>query len=190
MDEHADAPGGESLGHLIKKGRLDRGRVVTVLQQVADALDHAHANGKKPSNILLDDKKRAYVADFGLAHLAEASVVLTRTGMMAGTPQYMAPKQVMAKRVDLRADIYALGIVTYEMRRCCMNLRVATTVPSQRRHDPIANDAGRPSSVMRFRMLQAIAASVSCALECLARSRFPMIDLYRKKAFSTRACRW
>ena len=109
-----------SLADLLKQGRLDRRRVVAILTQVAEALDHAHANGVihrdvKPSNVLLDDKERAYVGDFGLAHMAEASVVLTRTGTMAGTPHYMAPEQALGKKVDHRADIYALGIVAYEM---------------------------------------------------------------------------
>ena len=71
-----------------------------------------------------------------------------------------------------------------------MNPRVAASSPTRRLHDLIANEAGRPSLVSRFRMLHAIIASASCASECRARSRSPMIDLYRKKAFSTRACRW
>ena len=67
-----------------------------------------------------------------------------------------------------------------------MNPTAAKTAPTQRLHDPIANEAGRPSSVMRFKMLHASATSVSGALGCRARSRLPMIDLYRKKVFSTR----
>ena len=66
-------------------------------------------------NFGLDDKERVYVGDFGLAHLAGASVVLTRSGMVAGTPQYMAPEQALGKKADHRADIYALGIVAYQM---------------------------------------------------------------------------
>lgn len=75
-------------------------------------------------------------------------------------------------------------------RRWCIDPEQPNFAPTQRSHGPVANEVGRPSSVMRFRMLHAIAASVSCALGCRARSRSPMIDLYRKKAFSTRACRW
>jgi len=111
-----------SLADLLKRGRLDWPRVVSILTQVAEALDHAHAHAHgiihrdvKPSNVLLDDKDRVYVGDFGLAHMAEASVVLTQTGMIAGTPQYMSPEQALGETVDHRADIYALGIVAYEL---------------------------------------------------------------------------
>ena len=109
-----------TLADLLKQGRLGRNRLVSILSHVAKALDHAHNNGVihrdvKPSNILLDAQDLVYVADFGLARLAQASAVLTKTGMMAGTPQYMAPEQAMAKEVNRRADIYALGIVAYEM---------------------------------------------------------------------------
>ena len=75
-------------------------------------------------------------------------------------------------------------------RRWCTDRRAASTAATRRLHDRMANEAGRPSSVMRFRMLHAIAASLSWAMGCRARSRPPMIDLYLKKAFSTRACRW
>ena len=73
--------------------------------------------------------------------------------------------------------------------RWCIDLRATKSAPTQRSHGPIANEAGRPSSLIRFRMLHAIAASASWVFECRERSRSPMIDLYRKKAFSARACR-
>ena len=109
-----------SLVDLLKEGRLDRRRIVAILKQVAEALDHAHGNGVihrdvKPGNVLLDDKDRPYLCDFGIAHLDEATEVLTLTGMMAGSPRYMAPEQSESMDVDHRADIYALGIVAYEM---------------------------------------------------------------------------
>ncbi len=112
-------PGG-ALASLLKRGRLPAGQVLEVLRGVAEALDYAHQHGVvhrdvKPQNILLDQARRVYLADFGIAKMLEAGGGLTQTGMIAGTPQYMAPEQATATRVDARADIYAVGIVAYEM---------------------------------------------------------------------------
>ena len=110
-----------SLEDLLKQGRLDWRRVVAILAQVAEALDYAHAAGVvhrdvKPGNILLDDEERAYIGDFGIARLVEAtSDNLTGTGALSGTAEYMAPEQTRSGTVDRRADIYSLGIVAYQM---------------------------------------------------------------------------
>ena len=69
----------------------------------------------KPQNILLDERERVYLADFGIAKMLEGASKLTATGMISGTPQYMAPEQATGTDVDGRADIYALGIVAYEL---------------------------------------------------------------------------
>src|SRR5438067_107103 len=69
----------------------------------------------KPTNVLLDEHDRAYVGDFGLAYMLEVSSRLTQAGLLAGTPQYMAPEQALGKAVDHRCDIYSLAIVAYEM---------------------------------------------------------------------------
>ncbi|HEX9190100.1 MAG TPA: serine/threonine-protein kinase, partial [Vicinamibacteria bacterium] len=112
-------PGG-SLSQRLKEGRLPHARSVEILRGVADALDHAHGKGVvhrdvKPQNVLLDEGGRVYLADFGIAKMLEASGGLTATGMITGTPNYMAPEQATAKDVGPPADIYALGIVAYEM---------------------------------------------------------------------------
>jgi serine/threonine-protein kinase len=69
----------------------------------------------KPQNVLRDEGGRVYLADFGIAKILESSGGLTATGMITGTPQYMAPEQAMARKVGPPADVYALGIVAYEM---------------------------------------------------------------------------
>ena len=114
-------PGG-SLADLLKRERLALARSVAILRGVADALDYAHLHPKKfvhrdvkPQNVLLDEAGRVYLADFGIAKMLEASGGLTATGMITGTPQYMSPEQATATNVGPAADVYALGIVAYEM---------------------------------------------------------------------------
>ena len=111
---------GGPLSSLLRAGRLPHERIITILRGVADALDYAHGKGVvhrdvKPQNILLDEAERVYLADFGIAKMVEGSGALTQTGMITGTPQYMAPEQATGQPVDQRVDIYALGVVAYEM---------------------------------------------------------------------------
>jgi len=111
---------GGNLSHLLKRERIAFARTVAILRGVADALDYAHDQGivhrdVKPQNILLDEADRAYLMDFGIAKIVEGTGGVTVTGMITGTPQYMAPEQATVSKIDRRADIYALGIVAYEM---------------------------------------------------------------------------
>jgi hypothetical protein len=114
---------GGSLAGLLGQGPIPPRRIAAVLRGVASALDYAHGQGVlhrdvKPQNVLLGPDHHVYLADFGLARMLEASTALSATGTVMGTPQYMAPEQAMpdpARPIDGRADIYALGIMTYEM---------------------------------------------------------------------------
>ncbi|HEU4699234.1 MAG TPA: protein kinase [Gemmatimonadales bacterium] len=114
---------GEPLrARLERERQLPVAEAVRIATEVADALAYAHRHGVvhrdiKPENILLHDG-RPLVADFGIALAVEQAggERMTQTGLSLGTPQYMAPEQAMGERViDQRADIYALGAVTYEM---------------------------------------------------------------------------
>ncbi len=95
---------------------------VRIVQQIAGVLEAAHQSGivhrdLKPENVIVGDAttgKEVKVVDFGLAQVAGQSR-LTRPGMVYGTPHYMSPEQAMGGHVDHRADIYALGVVMYEM---------------------------------------------------------------------------
>jgi serine/threonine protein kinase/HEAT repeat protein len=114
--------GGGSLSQLVKSQLrpLPRARSIEILGEVAEALDYAHSKGivhrdVKPQNVLLDEGGRVYLADFGIAKILESSAGLTATGMITGTPQYMAPEQAMAGKIGPFTDVYALGIVAYEM---------------------------------------------------------------------------
>ncbi|MEP7087499.1 MAG: serine/threonine-protein kinase, partial [Gemmatimonadota bacterium] len=120
---------GESLRHKLKaSGKLPVRDAVRILVEVADALAFAHRKGIvhrdiKPENILLEEG-HAVLADFGVARAISAARAastvagenLTGTGMSVGTPTYMSPEQAAGEsHVDARADIYALGLVGYEM---------------------------------------------------------------------------
>jgi serine/threonine protein kinase len=106
---------------LTEHGALSPARAVTIVAQVADALDAAHADGLvhrdvKPSNVLLATTRMddyAYLVDFGVAH-ATAATKLTSTGIIIGTMDYMAPEQFLHGNGDHRVDIYSLACLLHE----------------------------------------------------------------------------
>ena len=95
-------------------------QIKRVITQVGDALDCAHSQGLvhrdvKPSNVLLDERGNCLLADFGIAKMLERTEPLTATGGVVGTPRYMSPEQGMGQTIDGRSDVYALGVILYEM---------------------------------------------------------------------------
>jgi predicted Ser/Thr protein kinase len=111
---------GGSLKDLIARGPLAVDQAASIASQVAGALDLAHQQGLvhrdvKPHNILLTREGRPLLTDFGIAKALHESTHLTRTGTSIGTPEYMSPEQLQGQTVDGRTDIYALGIVLFEM---------------------------------------------------------------------------
>lgn len=92
---------------------------IRILSEVADALAHAHQRGVihrdvKPANILLTEASVAKVTDFGIGKLLAGDTDLTTTGQMVGSPAYMSPEQVRGDKLDVRSDIFSLGVVLYQ----------------------------------------------------------------------------
>jgi eukaryotic-like serine/threonine-protein kinase len=114
--EHLD---GETLAaHLVEHGRLPTQRALSITRQLLFALAHAHAQGVihrdvKPENVMLA-KGRAILIDFGLASIADEAS-FTGNGMCLGSPSYLAPERLLGQPHDTRTDLYAIGVILYEM---------------------------------------------------------------------------
>ena len=121
---------GETLGATAARETLSRERVVRILEQLLHGLEHAHAAGLvhrdlKPDNVIVerDDKgaEHARIVDFGIAVLRDgpvddaAALRLTACGTLLGTPAYMAPEQAQSDALDPRTDLFALGVIAYEL---------------------------------------------------------------------------
>lgn len=110
---------GGTLGDRLEGGPLPLPKIAQIVQRLSSALEEAHKRGVihrdlKPGNVLFDQYDLAYLSDFGIARMTERPSTLTG-GSAMGTPGYMSPEQIEGKPVDGRADIYALGVLTYEM---------------------------------------------------------------------------
>lgn len=113
---------GQDLHQILQQNpKLPFDRVLNFSQQLAAALAAAQAEGVihrdlKPQNILVGKDDHLYVSDFGLAKTFEENAIqMTRTGAFLGTPRYMSPEQVEGKPADMRSDLYAYGLILYEM---------------------------------------------------------------------------
>jgi serine/threonine-protein kinase len=126
---------GQTLGERIEAGRIPLDELLHIARQIADALEAAHEKGiihrdLKPANIKINPEGKVKVLDFGLAKAMDADPISgsgshpnaqtltldsTRAGQIIGTAAYMSPEQARGKPVDKRADIWAFGVVLYEM---------------------------------------------------------------------------
>jgi serine/threonine protein kinase len=111
---------GGSLSDRIKAGVIEVEEAARILGAIAPGLDEAHVKGIvhrdiKPSNILFDKRGNPYISDFGIAKLTQAQSGNVTGSAIIGTPAYMAPEQAQGDNIDGRADIYALGIILFEM---------------------------------------------------------------------------
>jgi len=175
---------GENLGaRLHSRGRLDPTEARRIMKEVAEALAYAHERGVvhrdiKPDNILLctDDDGRVMVTDFGIARAVTegADSRLTATGMAIGTPAYMSPEQSMGEReIDGRSDLYALGVVGYQMLSGELPFNAQSTpalLVKQISERPTPVDVHRPDAPPD------LARAVMMLLEKEPANRFPTAD--------------
>lgn len=142
-----------SVDDQLNTGALDIEQIVNIYEQIAPALDYAHSKNVlhrdlKPSNVLLDDDGGAYLTDFGIARiLGEQNNPGITTQGVVGTPSYMSPEQAQGHPLDNRSDIYALGVMLFELatgRRPFESdtpysiavMQVTTPTPSPRIYNP------------------------------------------------------
>jgi len=109
-----------TLDVLMAEHRIDADLLWSVVSQIADALERAHDLGLvcrvlKPNNILIDSSGRAYLAEFGIGSRRTGPMALTSPGYSLRSPQYLAPEQVEGKEPSRRADVYAIGVLVFEI---------------------------------------------------------------------------
>jgi serine/threonine protein kinase/lipopolysaccharide biosynthesis regulator YciM len=119
---------------LLDNGKLPPERAVEIIRQVCLALDAAHSAGVihrdlKPQNIMQDKQGRILVMDFGLARSLESDG-MTQTGALLGTIEYMSPEQAMGKHLDGRSDLFAVGLIFYELLTCKVPYKADTAMAS------------------------------------------------------------
>ncbi len=116
---------GRALDALLREGPLPEARASTLMREVLEALESAHGQGVihrdlKPHNVLVDPAGRATVVDFGLSKIVNGgggtgTTNLTALNMVFGTPEYMSPEQAQGDELDGRCDLYACGVMLFEM---------------------------------------------------------------------------
>ncbi|MDZ4865134.1 MAG: protein kinase [Gemmatimonadota bacterium] len=163
-------PGMSLRQRLLRDGQLPVAEVNRVLLDLADALHAAGTAGLvhrdvKPENILLDDATgRVMLADFGIARAMAGENIGTRTGegIAVGTPTYMSPEQSAGDTVDARSDLYALGVVAYEMLAGRPPFRASTAAAVASMH---LAEVPTPITALRRETPAALAHTVMRALE-------------------------
>lgn len=157
---------GGSLSDLIATGPLPLDKASRILEHVSSALDYAHQQGiihrdLKPPNVLLDKLGNAFLSDFGIAKLLTETSALTQSGTMLGTPTYMAPEIWRGQAADGRADLYALGIVLFEMLSSDVPFKADTTFGLMHMH---VYDQSQPIRNLRPDLPTAIDTVINKAL--------------------------
>lgn len=156
------------------RGRMELNQVAHIIGQMGRALGYAHARGilhrdVKPSNVLIDAQFNSFLTDFGIAKLIAGTANFTGTGAVIGTPAYMAPEQGLGKPLDARCDIYALGVMLYEMVTGAVPYAAETplAVLMMHIHDPLP-----PPRLIRPDLPEAVERVILKALAKVPEARF------------------
>lgn len=132
---------GQPLGSVLRERRkLRLAEALDLMAQVARGLHCAHEQDVvhrdiKPDNVMLTETGQAKVTDFGVAHLAEQDTQFTQVGATIGTPLYMSPEQAIGGEVDGRSDIYAMGILLFQLLTGTVPFQAKTSVALARKHE-------------------------------------------------------
>ncbi len=153
--------GSDLATHLHRRGKLEAPEAASILRQMAAALAYAHARGfahrdVKPANVALDDRGAVKLMDFGLARPIPVGDPDRKVQSVDGTPQYIAPETAMGRFADGRVDIYALGVIAFEMVTGRLPFESADVMEMLKAHvrkpppDIRAEAPGLPEGLLRF----------------------------------------
>src|SRR3954463_6523325 len=166
---------GEDLRSLLKlHGKLAAKEAVHIVEQVCRALEAAHAEGVihrdlKPQNIMRDKQGRIVVMDFGLARSLEANG-MTQTGALVGTLEYMSPEQALGGELDQRSDLFAVGLIFYELLTGKVPYKADTAIASLMKR---THERAVPASEVDATVPLSLSAIVSRCLERDPKDRYP-----------------
>jgi len=174
--------GGSLLARITEQGALPLDVSLTIVSRICSALSAAHKRGIvhrdiKPANILFDDSGQAFIADFGIAKLAESTSTLTGNTLV-GTPAYMSPEQFSGEwEIDGRSDQYSLAIVLFEMLSGEVPFKGDTTAKLMKNH--LMDD---PPSLRTLRsdLPESVEPVVEEALQKKPQDRYPTIEAFHK----------
>jgi len=174
---------GEDLDKKIKRGDpIPMARKIEIMMAIADGLGYAHSakivhRDVKPANVRVLDDGTVKVMDFGIAKSLQSASNLTQTGITLGTSAYLAPEQIRGEAIDARTDIFAMGVLAYELvtyRKPFRGEHLSTVLYK------ILNDAPEPIANLVQDAPPALVAAIERAMAKSAPDRYPSMEAFRR----------